>query len=188
MSKVLVTNNSDPKIYVDIDLSLPEWSQLLIKNIPSFKMEEARRPCTSYPDGIFPGSTAYGENKQITKIQKFSNYIEFSKVISDEVVSLAGQMYLTTKFFERREVGWKSLTELTKPGEVLGYCINGDIYSVSDKAIVDKTFYGIVYKYLMSTNSTYQKLRRQLADGVCLVLSGADEEFMKHLSEVLLSK
>jgi len=188
MSRVLVTTNPDPKVYVDIDLSGPEWESLLPHNIPSFKMEELRRPCTAYPDGVFPGSAPYGENKQITKIHKFTNYVEFSKVIADEVIPLSGQLYLTTKFYERREEGWKSIKDLQKSGEIIGYCINGDIHSAADRVIADRTFYGIVYESLVSTNPAYQKLKRQLRDGVCLTLISENKEFVKHLSDVLTTK
>lgn len=186
MSKVLVTVNSRPGLFSEIDFREPEWSSLLLKNLSSFKMEELRRPCAAYVDGIFPGATAYGENKQISKIQKFPNYIEFCKVVADEVVPISGQQYLTTRFYDRRKEGWGSDILKKKEGEIIGYCLNGNIYCAADKAQVDEIFYGVVYESLISKDPALLKLRQSLLDGICLSLTGADDDFLNILSNILL--
>ena len=188
MTKVLVTANSKPELFTEIDFRQSEWSSLLMQNLSSFKMEELRRPCAAYPDGVFPGSTTYKENKQIAKVEKFPNYVEFCKIVADEVVSIGGQLYLTTKFYDRRKEGWSSTILKKKEGVAIGYCLNGDIYCVDDKRQVDKIFYGVVYKSLISKDPAFLKLKQSLSDGVCLTLIGEEDEFLNILSSVLLEK
>lgn len=186
MTKILITTNPESELFSEIDFTKSEWSTLCIDNLSPFKMEELRRPCSAYSDGIFPGASMYENNKQISRIQKFSNYIEFSKIVSDEVVPISGQLYLTTKFYDRRKEGWSALENKKKEGEVMGYCINGDVYSIADKAQVYKVFYGIVYRSLVSKNPAFIKLQQMLKDGISLCLVGADEDFMLNLKNVLL--
>lgn len=188
MAKISVSTNLRPILFIEVNLQEPEWSSLLFKNLSSFKMEELRRPCGCYENGIFPGSTPYGENKQITRIQKFPNYVEFCKVVADEVIPINGQLYLTSKFYDQRKEGWGSSTLKKKEGEVIGYCLNGDIYCSADKHAVNRIFYHVVYKSLISRDPAYMKLQQCLRDGVCIQLSGEDEEFLQILSNVLLNK
>ena len=184
MAKVLVSANSHPTLFCDIDFSSKEWSSLLPENISAFKMEEARRPCSAYPEGIFPGADKYREDKQVSRIQKFPNYIEFSKIVSDELVPISGQAFLTTKFYDQRKEGWSSNEIKKKEGEIMGYCLNGDVYCAADKSDVDKIFYS-VYESLISKEEKYLKLKQMLKDGVCITLLGADEEFLNKFKNLL---
>ena len=186
MTKVLVSANSHPTLFCDIDFSSKEWSYLLPINISAFKMEEIRRPCSAYPDGIFPGADKYGEDKQISRIQRFPNYVEFSRIVSDELVPISGQAFLTTKFYDRRKDGWSSHEIKKKEGEVMGYCINGDVYCAADKAKVNEVFYGIVYESLISKEEKYLKIKQMLKDGICLILLGTDEELLIQFKNILL--
>lgn len=186
MGKVLVTINPKPELFSEIDFRQPEWSSLLPQNLSNFKMEELRRPCEVYPDGIFPGAERYRDNKQISKIRKFQNYVEFCKVVADEVVPLGGQLFLTSKFYDRRKEGWSSDVTKKKEGEVVAYCLNGDLYCAADKPQADQIFYGVVYESLVSKDPAFMKLRQSLLDGVCLELTGADDEFLNRMKTVLL--
>ena len=186
MAKVLVTVNPKPELFSEIDFRQSEWSSLLPQNLSSFKMEELRRPCSVYPDGVFPGAERYRDNKQISKIQKFPNYVEFCKVVADEVVPISGQLFLIPKFYERRKDGWSSELLKKKEGETVAYCLNGDLYCAADKVQADQIFYGVVYESLVSKDPALLKLRQSLLDGVCLELTGADEEFLRRVKTVLL--
>lgn len=186
MAKVLVTVNPKSELFSEIDFRQPEWSSLLPQNLSSFKMEELRRPCGAYPDGIFPGAERCRDNNQIFKIQNFQNYVEFCKVVADEVVPLGGQLFLTSKFYDRRKEGWSSEVIKKKEGEVIAYCLNGDLYSVDDEARVNQIFYDVVYNSLVLKDPAFLKLRRSLLDGVCLELTGADLEFLERVKSVLL--
>lgn len=185
--RIFVTNNPDSILNIPIDFSTKEWSNLLPENILPFKIEEIRRPCSAFPDGIFPGAEKYGNDKQITRIHKFPNYIEFSKIISDELVPISGQLYLTTKYYDRRKEGWSSTEIKNKNGEVMGFCLNGDVYCAADKSEVDKVFYGVVYKSIVSKEETFIKLKKNLKEGITLELTGAPEEFLIQLKHILLS-
>lgn len=188
MAKVEVTANSKLALNVNVDLSEPEWSSLLPVNLPSFKMEELRRKCDVYPDGLFPGATEYGENKQISKILKFYNYIEFSKIVTDEVVPINGQLFLTSKFFERRQKGWSSSKVLQKDGDVLGYCLNGDIFGAMDTEPANRIFYDVVYKSLISQDTALAQLQEIVNDGLNLTLTGTDAKILNSIAEILTEK
>jgi hypothetical protein len=189
MAKVLVTTNLHPTLFSYIDFSSKEWSSLLPENISAFKMEEIRRQCSAYMDGIFPGSMEHGKNKQIARIQRFPNYIEFSKISSDELVPISGQAFLTTKFYDRRKDGWGSSEikkKITDEKDVMGYCINGDVYCSEDKTNVYKVFYGIVYKSLIEKNEMFCKLLSMIKDGITVILINADGDFLNNLKNILL--
>lgn len=190
METVLVSTNLHSTLYSDIDFNDKEWSSLLPENINVFKMEEIRRPCSAYNNGIFPASKEFSKDKQITRIQRFPNYIEFSKIISDEVVPISGQLFLTTKFYDRREEGWLSNVikkKVMNENDIIGYCINGDVYCAKDKDNVYKIFYGTVYKSLIEKNESFIKLLIMLKDGITLNLISTDKEFIKYFKDVLLS-
>ena len=184
MMQVQVTTNSSPQLYSEVNMEDPEWSALLPENLGSFKIEESLRVCTSFPDGLFPGAESTG-NKQITRVKRFPNYIEFSKIVSDEAVPLADQLYLTKKYYQRRQQGWGSDTIEKKEGEVLGYCIDGDIYSAEDSTATENVFYGTVYRSIICNNPTYLRLVQQIKDGICITLKGANKEFLDHLANLL---
>lgn len=190
MQTILVSTNLNPALYSDINFSDKEWSSLLPENLNSFKMEEIRRSCSAYTDGIFPGSSAYNADKQVTKIQRFPNYIAYSIIVEDELVPISGQLFLTTKFYDRRAEGWGS-SEIKKKAtdekSIMGYCINGDVYCAKDKDIVYKVFFLKVYKSLVEKTTPFTKLISMLKDGIALNLICKDEEFLKHFKEVLLN-
>lgn len=174
----------------NIDLSSPEWSSLLPENLTPFKMEETLRVCSEYEDGVFPSAMKSTDDKQVTRIQRFPNYIEFSKITSDELVPVDGQLYLTTKFFDRRKLGWASdsiLSKVTDDNEVMGYCINGNVYCAADKKTAYSIFYQVVYKSLIVKNPAFDRLLSILKDGFCVKFSNADQEFMEQLKTLLLS-
>lgn len=185
MPQVQVTTNPSPQLYSEVDLETSEWSSLLPENLGSFKIEEALRPCTSFPNGIFPGAEPVNSSKQTTRVKRFPNYIEFSKVISDEVVPLSRELYLTTKFYERRRDGWGSDSLEKKEGDVLGYSIDGDIYSPEDSASIEDVFYGTVYRSLVQNNPAYLNLVQQIKDGLCITLKGSNKDFLEHLAKLL---
>lgn len=190
MAKILVSTNLHPALYSEIDFSSKDWSSLLPENLSAFKMEEIRRPCSAYSTGIFPASREYDKDKQITRIQRFPNYIEFSKIISDEVVPISGQLFLTTKFYDRRAEGWTSndiKKKVNNDSDIIGYCINGDVYCAKDKDSVYKVFYSMIYKSLIEKSEVFNKLLTMLKDGIELGLLNADEEFLKYLKTILLS-
>jgi len=186
MAKVLITTNPEAKLYVNVDLNDSEWSSLLPENLTSFKMEELRRYCDVYKDGIFPGSSIYNERNQITKILRFPNYVEFSKIVADEVVPMDGELFLTSKYFARRVDGWGSADLKKKEGEVIGYCVNGDIYSVKDEPLANNIFYNFVYRSLVSRNPAVEKLRQIIDGGVTLVLTGSNKQVLESLSDLVL--
>lgn len=190
MTKVSVSTNPYPILFCDIDFKNIQWSSLLPENISAFKMEEIRRQCSSYSDGLFPGSMAYGNDKQITRIQRFPNYIEYSKILSDELVPISGQFFLTTKFYDRRKEGWESnevKKKTTNETDVMGYCINGDVYCAADKPNVYKIFYGTVYKSLVEKSEVFDKILSIIKDGIGVILMNADEDFMNNFKNILLS-
>jgi hypothetical protein len=186
MARVLITTNTEDQLYVNVDLTNSEWSSLLPENVPSFKMEELRRYCDTYEDGLFPGASVYGDRNQITRIYRFPNYVEFSKIVVDEVEPIGEKLYLTSKYFERRNKGWSSKDLKKKEGEIIGYCVNGDIYSVKDVEEANHIFYNIVYKSLISSNVCIQQLKQMLNDGVSIILCGADIQVLNSLSNSLL--
>lgn len=186
MTKIRVTTNENPLLYTDINFHDEAWSPLLPENLPPFNIEEYLRPCKAYKDGLFPGAKKGKDGKQITLVQNFRNLLEFSKVMSDEVVPGYGNLFLTTKYYERRQDGWTSKETRRKEGEIMGYCLNGDIYGTSAKHIIEGDFYRSVYKIVAGRLSAFKKLQEFLREGICLNLIGADEDFLEHLTEILL--
>lgn len=190
--KFSVSTNLQSILHSDIDFNTKEWAALLPENIAPFRTEEMRRPCSAYVDGIFPKGNKFGETKQITKILRFPNYIEFSKIVHDEVVPISNQLFLTTKFYDNRVDGWSSNVikkKVNNDNDIVGYCINGDVYCAKDKDNVYKVFYGIVYKSLVEKSEPFNKLLSMLKDGITLNLIGEDKdkEFLKYFKDVLLS-
>ena len=186
MAKVLVSTNSNPLLFMDIYINGNRWSSLYTKNLKPFKIEELKRPCKAYPNGIFPGAEEISYEKQVSKINNFYNYIEFSKITEDEIMVVDGNQFLTTKYYDRRKHGWELSESSKNSGRVVGYCINGDVYNVIDQKTVEKIFYGVVYRSLVNTTNEFLTLQKYLQDGISLVLVGEDELFLNYLAEVLL--
>lgn len=185
MAKVYVSTSKQTRVFSTIDLTSVEWAALHINNLVPFNVEEAKRQCKAYPDGIFPGGTSNGENKQMTKIYNFANAIEFSKIVTDEVEKIDGKSYLTTKYYNRRKQGWGTRETLKKDGTVIGYCIDGDVYTPISDAALEKIFVKIMLHPLIKKKPVYQRLIDFLNDGICLILTGATEKYLKQLADVL---
>lgn len=186
MLKVEVSKNPFSILKSDIDFSNTEWSCLLPENLnKKFQIEELLRPCKAYPDGLYPLGKKLND-KQVTRINRFCNYIEYSRIISSEIVNVSGQLFLTTKFYDNRKEGWSSKEIKKKVGDTIGYCINGDIYCAEDKECVFKVFYNVVFKSIIQKNPKFNELLTMLKNGVTLTLIGSDEEFLKNLKIILL--
>ena len=186
MLRVEVSRNQASILKLDIDFSRDEWSGLLPENMnKKFRIEELLRPCSAYPEGIFPASTKLID-KQATRIDRFANYIEYSRVVSSEVVNMSGQLFLTTKFYDNRKEGWSSKEIKKKAGDTVGYCINGDLYCAEDKDSVYQVYYKIVYKSLVKKDPKFNEILNKLKDGVSLTLIGSDEDFLKNFKIILL--
>lgn len=169
-----------------INLKDSKWSSLLPENLPPFLIEESLRPCDAFPSGVFPGSNINGKDKQKVKVQRFDNYIEFSKVTSDEVALVDGNFFLTTKFYERRKKGWGSQEKLIKEGEVVAYCINGDLYSTEDRAAVNKIFFDLVYISLVKSMKQFTELSNILKQAEHVEIFGVEEELLEEIKRVLI--
>jgi len=182
MAEIQVALQPFSQFTSEVNLEDLEWSQLLPESLGSFRIEEKLRLCKSFQNGLFPGAELTERGVQTSRVKKFPNYIEFSKVVSDEVVPISGNLYLTTKFFERRKVGWSSDNLEKKDGEVMAYCIDGDVYSLEDNTPAEKIFYGTIYRSLIKDLISYQKLVQKVKDGICLKIRGASRELLDNLS------
>lgn len=177
------------KPLIRIDLRDPKWSSLLPDSLPAFRIEEMLRPCTAYPTGLFPGAQNHRENdrKQSTRVERFDNYVEFSKVVDDEVASVGGALYLTTRFYDRRKEGWRSKEKMKKPGEVVAYCINGNLYCSADEEMANATFFDVVYRSLVGKEESFLLLKSLLSEGEGVEFTGVDDYFAKELERLVRS-
>jgi len=185
MSKVIVSHKN-PLSSKEIDLNDNKWSPLLIENLALFNLVELRRRCSAYPNGIFPGGEEVDDQHQMFTIYKFENFMEFSKIMSDEVIKLEEDLFLTTKYFDQRKKGWVSNDILKKEGTVVGYCINGGIYHYDDREQVNTLFYETIYRSIILTSKQFIELRDFINNGIELILIGTEENFMRHLAACLL--
>lgn len=185
---VLITKdiNANNLIY-QINLSNNKWKSLNADNLPPFKIEEKIRICDIYPNGCFPGSKIKDKNTQVSSVIKFHNYVEFSKITLDEVFEINGKFYLTTLFYDRREVGWSSSVNLTKKGKVVGYCLDGNVYCSGDRDHVYGIFYKFVYRSLIEDCAAFKEMVALIKSGLTLDLIGDDQEFIKWLAEIVLA-
>lgn len=189
MSNVFVTLTGNINSVVYIDLESDPWKKLHENYLPPFSLIETKRPCLVYGDGIFPGAQQSNKiDEQITKILKFPNYIEFSKVmLKDTKLNADNERQLTARFYEKRHIGWTSQNILKKEGEVIGFNINGDIHHVSDARKVYGIFYRVVYGPLVKDLIEFQNLKKMLKEGKCLQLSGGSDEFLNGLAKIVMS-
>ena len=187
MSSINVSLISNPKLHIEVNFKDTEWAVLHSNNIAPFKLVESIRKCSAYPEGIFPGSTIIENDKQVTIVHKFLNLIEFSKVISDDILTIDGQAFLTTKFYDSRKIGLASNKHKIKYGEAIGYNINGDLYSHKDKNLVECIFYNIVYKPQIIDSTQFKQLQKYLMDGIGLFLTDSDTNFLKHIASILVN-
>lgn len=185
--------NTKSNFVININLLNPEYESLLPDKLPSFVITEKKRICDIYPDGLFPGATADGPNNQVSPVLCFFNYLEWSRITSDDVdggaddgtgVNGGDNQYLTTAFFDSRNKGWKSITPLEKPGETIGYCFNGIAYHTNNVEIVRKTVYTMIYGSIIKTLPAYQKLK-EFCRMATVNITGADIEVLRALSLLL---
>lgn len=187
MPKIDVCTNENPTTVLKVDLSSVEWSSLQLQNMTPFNLDETKRPCEAYPDGLFPGAVEVGANTQRTVIHCYHNVVEFSKIVSDEVELVDGKLYLTTKYYDRRKVGWTSKTPKKKWGTVIGFCLNGDIYSPVTQEDLENIFYLKVIIPLIKEKYAYKILKDKLDSGTKLIITGDDKRYLKVLSHALIS-
>src|SRR5581483_9938273 len=92
-------------------------------------------------------------------------------------------------FYEHRKEGWSS-NEIKKKvineSDIVGYCIDGDVYCAKDKDNVYGVFFGIIYKSLIDKDEAFLNLVKMLKDGISLTLTNGDEEFLKYFKNILL--
>ncbi len=186
---VFVCLTPSPTQRIEIDIENSEWKAINYKNLPPFRLEEQKRFCSAYKDGIFPNAKqGNSENQQIMEIQKFHNYIEFTKILEDEVVCYNGLPYLTTTYYDRRGKGWTNNGIQNKEGIVVGYCINGFVYHPLDLPMVNKLIFEIVYYGLVNKIPQFHLLLNMLKQGTELNLKGTNSEFLFLLKNLLLEK
>ena len=185
---VEVTIVPKPKHIYAVDFTSSSWSILLPQEIGEVDIKETLRPCSSFPEGVYPGGKKLDDKEQVVKLHRFPNYLEFSKIIKEETVELNGNRYLTTEFFKNRRKGWSSKNIERKVGEVVGYCINGDTYPKEDFIIAQDMAYNIVYKGIVTAHPVFNYLVKQLHDGYGLRLTGADDYILNKLADFLLDR
>ena len=169
---------------ITIDVSESDYAELNPFKITKVHINEKRVMCDSFPNGVFPGAEIINHSTQTTKINCFSNYFEFSKIVEDEVTHLEGKDYLNTTFFQRREDGWKGFLKLGKPGTVKGFFIDGGVYHVEDEYIVKDIVYKQAYGSLIKGKKCFKKIVNILKTK-SIVLSGLDEYYLEALKTVL---
>lgn len=186
---VIVSLSTSPTKTVEVDIENSEWKAIHYKNLPPFRLEEQKRFCAAYKDGIFPqAKQGKSSDQQIMEISNFHNFLEFIKIIDDEVITLNGLMYLTTTYYDRRGEAWTSNKICDKNGKIVGYCINGFVYHVLDLPTVNRLIFGIVYYGLVNKIPQFSLLLSMLKENTQLVLKGDNEEFLLALKNLLLEK
>lgn len=187
MPNVLVTLTGNINTVLTINLKSSEWAILHEDNLPPFSLLETKRPCDVYPDGIFPGGqNSDNHDEQMTRILRFPNYVEFSKVtLKDTKLNNNGERQLTSRFYEKRKLGFSSPDLKIKEGEIIGFNVNGDIYHISDAKKAYTIFYGLVYHSLVKDFKEFHKLKGMVASGICLQLTGGSEIFLNELAKIL---
>ena len=181
-----IVRTTDTRLYLSINLSKKPWSSLNINKLTPFRVEEKLRPSPAYPNGVFPGN---GETStsQYGRVVKFRNFIEFCKVVEDEVIVVNGARFLSTKFYERRHVGWSSNHLRKKIGNCIGYCVGGEVYPTTSIEKVNKIIYEFVYGSLVTNTVQFRNLKAFLKSGLGLHIVGTDKELCKHLGTLLTS-
>jgi hypothetical protein len=190
MGLVTATKDSKAKLSVRISLLDPEWQELHPEQLTPFQIQELIRPCSAYPDGLFPGASLDPDNKtrQVTRVYRFPNYLEWSRVTEDDVEDAAGdgKQYLTSHFFDQRKCGWSELSPTVKQGKTVGYCFNGTAYSIQDKESIRTIVYQTVYKSIVKDKRAFKRLQEIFNNCVTVELTGADDEVLRVLAETLL--
>ncbi len=185
---VSVSLHTSPIKTIEVDLSSGSWKSLNYENFGPFRIEEQKRVCSAYPNGLFPLAKSNSDSHQLMLIIKFSNYIEFTKILEDEVITIDGKKYLTTLYYERRGSGWSDVHTREKIGTPVGYCVNGFTYHPDDIDAVNKLIYGIVYYSLVAGVPEFQSLLKYLNENCALSLKGAPLPFLTELKKLLLDR
>ena len=186
---VFVSLTPSPSKSVEIDIDNSEFKAVHYKNLPPFRIEEQRRRCAAYKDGIFPNSKpGSSETQQVMDISNFQNYIEYSKIMEDEIINYNNLSYLTTIYYDRRGKGWTNTEITNKHGKIVGYCINGFVYHPLDLPLVNKLIFGIVYYGLVNKIPQFETLIAMVRENIGLNLIGDDVEFLNVLKNLLLEK
>lgn len=188
MEPINITSNSYPIKYIPIDLSSHFWNTLHIDNLKPFIVQEPRYYCDIYPNGLYPGAylTDTDQEFQSSKILKFRNFVEFSKIMPDEIKQFNDADHLTSSFFLHRHQGWSSDTIQTKKGEPIGYHFVGEIYSLDKSNNIIQLYASTIYHILISDLPAFKKLKYYLDSGYGLSLSGMDHPYIYYLSLILL--
>ena len=170
---------------ITINFSQQPWVTIHPNSLPSFYLEENRIACMLFPNGILPGAKERNESTQLTRIARFHNYLEFSKIMDDEVEPIGDELYLTTKFYERRQAGWGLETNTKKEGNVIGYCANCFVYNTVDIEEANKIFYATSYYTLTYEKQEFVNLVKLVKGGATLILEDPDDIFINELSKLL---
>ncbi|AYV86021.1 MAG: hypothetical protein Solivirus3_21 [Solivirus sp.] len=183
-----------------VDFTKLPWSALNYHNLSPFHIKEAKRICSAYKTGLFPGSiacqTGSEPDEQMSYIKRFHNYLQFAAITQDEVRIVRdrttsernGKSYLTTKYFRRRQEGWQAAEEINKEGTVVGYFVNGFVYHSQDVGTVHELIFKNVYYRLIAELPEFIQLLTYLKTNYELELTGLEESFLIHLKLLLLEK
>lgn len=188
MPKSLISKNNGYSVIVTINLDDTKWRSFSPNFLPPFNAEESLRQCSSFKEGLFPGSTLMeNTNKQTTKIIRFPNYLEFSKIMEDETHEIGNDRYLTMLFFERRKEGWGNANIVKKKGNHIGYCFNGILYNKDEPDEVKRVVYHTIYFSIVSKRQEFIELIKILMAGDALEINCEDEYFLEAFSESIKS-
>ncbi len=171
-----------------VDFTKLPWSALNYHNLCPFHTKEAKRICSAYKDGLFPGAVSVSVDEQMSQVKRFANYLQFLSITADEVKEREGKLYLTTKFFRKRHEGWLSPEEVIKEGKIVGYFVNGYVYHPNDLAVVHELIFRNVYYRLIEKLPEFNQLLTYLRTNYELELIGLDEPFMQKFQILLLEK
>lgn len=192
MSKILISKSGicteENKYIIDIDLDNIKWKLYSPNLLIPFNIEEIIRPLCGpvYKDGVYPGGTRIkNTEKQTSKVFRFPNYLEFSKIVEDEVIINGSDMYITSLFFDRRKEGWSNINISKKIGKVVGYCFNGTLYNKEDIENVNKIVYHTVYLSIISKKKEFVDLIEQINSGITVRIYSNDELFFTAFTEAV---
>lgn len=167
--------NSDKSPLV-VNTGLSEWSDLHPDNIKDFMilygiLNECKE---QYPGGILPGMVKKDDNTQTSKIRRFDNLLEWTKLLEEDVYESEGKLFLRSKFFERREKAWKSPFFLKREGEIVGYYIDSVLMHKDDAEWMQRCLFSFAYKDLIRAKPSYQNIVKHLKNGGSVDLQAKD--------------
>ena len=205
ITETICKNLKNFKGIIKINLDDEKWNVLDPEFIAPFYIDELLRPCDVYPNGLYPGATIIKEKntnsliqkyfnnitiiaKQRSKVYKFHNYVEFSKVDQNDIFLYDNNNYLTSVFFERRKEAWNSLINLYKNGKILAYCFNGILYHINDVESINKIIYGQVYSSLIINTLQFQEIKNYYNNDLKLEFISKNNLFINGIKYILLNK